>query len=96
MIIPHPMILVSFVAMWATTFWSLQMLKAKDYHLQLDIICNKDWLLLTGQHLAIGISFVIGIVSLIAVLEPPWLVVNEKDNRNKKTIRDKIECWTIK
>jgi hypothetical protein len=67
------MILVSFVAIWATTFWSLQILKAKDYHLQLDNICNKHWLLLTGQHLAIGISSVIGIVSLIAVLELPFL-----------------------
>jgi oligosaccharide translocation protein RFT1 len=71
-IMPHPVILVSFVATWASTFWSLQMLKAKDYHLQLDIH-NKDWLLLTGQHLALGISFVIGIVSLIVVLERPFL-----------------------
>lgn len=71
-VFPHVMILSSFVAIFVCTRWSLHSLIAKDYHLRLDVR-DKAWLLLSGQHVGIGISCVVWIASLVALLERPFL-----------------------
>jgi oligosaccharide translocation protein RFT1 len=71
-VVPRPIILISFIATWVSTHWSLQVLKEQDYHLRLDMR-NKEWLVLTCQHVAIGVSCLIGVVFLIVVLERPFL-----------------------
>jgi oligosaccharide translocation protein RFT1 len=69
---PHPAVLVGFGAAWVATGWSLHTMSQHGYQLQLDLR-NKDWILLTGQHIAVGISCVIGIASLAIPLERPFL-----------------------
>jgi oligosaccharide translocation protein RFT1 len=71
-IIPHPAVLTGFVAAWVATGWSLRTLSEHGHQLLLDIR-NRDWLLLTGQHLAVGVSCALGTASLAIALERPFL-----------------------
>lgn len=65
---PHRLVLVAFSAAWFATRLSLQRLVVKGFHLQLNIR-NSDWLLQTGQHVSVGVVFLIGIVVLVIVFE---------------------------
>lgn len=71
-VFPHVVILSSFVATFVCTRWSLHSLIAKDYHLRL-AMHDRDWLYLSGRHIAIGVTCVVGIASLVALLEKPFL-----------------------
>ncbi|KAL3907756.1 MAG: hypothetical protein SGILL_008747, partial [Bacillariaceae sp.] len=87
-IFPHPAILVCFAATWFATSISLASLTQKDYHIRLGIR-DKDWLLLTGKHVAVGVSCILGIATLVAFLERGFLRslkgMVRKDTNKKKT-----------
>lgn len=68
LICPHPIVIVSFIGSWGVTRWSLSKLQDSGFHTVL-LIRSKDWLLLTGQHVAAGMVCVVMIFSLIAALE---------------------------
>jgi oligosaccharide translocation protein RFT1 len=69
---PHPVVLGCFVLAWVATRWSLRRLQDEGFHQVLDIR-NKEWLLFTGQHLAVGVSCVLGIVSVAIALEAAFI-----------------------
>ena len=69
---PHPVVLATFVFAWLATRWSLSRLQVAGLHQVLDIK-SKEWLLFTGQHLAIGISCVVGTASVAASLEVAFI-----------------------
>jgi oligosaccharide translocation protein RFT1 len=71
-VFPHPMVLLGFAATYLASRFSLNALIQQGFHLKLGIH-DKDWLLLTGQHVAVGVSCVIGIATLVAFLERPFL-----------------------
>ncbi|KAG7360424.1 Rft domain containing protein [Nitzschia inconspicua] len=71
-VFPPILVLTSFAATYVATRFSLESLMEKSYHLKLQIR-DKDWLLLTGRHVAIGVSCVIGIMSIMAFSEKPFL-----------------------
>ena len=66
--IPHPVILMCFLGTYIVTRWS----KGLSDDLTFDIR-NKDWLVLTGRHLATGLSCAIGIVTATYTLEKDFL-----------------------
>lgn len=70
--IPNPIILIGFVIAWLSTRWTLQRLQDHNLHMTLDYR-NQEWLYLTGQHLAMGVSCVVGIASLAISLEVTFL-----------------------
>jgi oligosaccharide translocation protein RFT1 len=65
---PHPVVLGCFGLAFAATRWTLGRLQEENFHQALDFR-NKEWLLLTSQHLAAGVSSVIGIASIAIALE---------------------------
>lgn len=67
-IMPHPIVTASFLLAFTSTKWSLTRLVKQEFHLRLDIR-NKEWLLLTSQHIAVGISCLIGIVCMTATFD---------------------------
>jgi len=69
---PHPCCLTGFCVAWLFTRLSLQILIQRDFHLQLDIH-NNDWLLLTIQHVTIGVVCVISIAFLTITFEKSFL-----------------------
>jgi oligosaccharide translocation protein RFT1 len=89
-VFPHVVILSSFATTWLATRFSLDSLKHKGYHMELDTR-KTDWLLLTGTHVAVGVSCVVGIATLVTYLEQPFLqslkglvVQKTLKNRSKK------------
>jgi oligosaccharide translocation protein RFT1 len=91
-IFPHPVILVCFAATWFATSTSLDSLAQKEYHLRLDIR-DKDWLILTGKHIGVGVSCLIGIATLVAFLERGFLwslkaMVRKDDSKGKASKQD--------
>ena len=76
-ICPHPVVLGWFASAWLATRWSLQNLILEGFHLQLNLR-NTDWLLQTGQHVAIGLVFVVGI-AVLAVLFDRSFIQSLKD-----------------
>jgi hypothetical protein len=71
-ICPHPVVMISFAISWTITRWSLSKLQERGFHTTLQIR-DKDWLLLTGQHLAAGVLCVVVIFSLAATLERQFI-----------------------
>jgi oligosaccharide translocation protein RFT1 len=71
-LVPSPIILLGFALAWASTRWTLQRLQDENLHQVLDYR-NKEWLYLTGQHLAMGITCVVGIASAAMSLESTFL-----------------------
>ena len=71
-IVPHPALLLGFAASWVGTRWTLQQLQSQNLHMSMDYR-DKEWLYLTGQHLAMGVSCVVGIASLGVSLEVGFL-----------------------
>lgn len=69
---PHPLVLGGFGLAWVATRWSLNRLREEGFHQKLDI-GNKEWLLLTGQHVAVGVSCVVGIASVAMSLEASFI-----------------------
>jgi len=84
---PHPLVLIAFSVAWLATRWSLQNLIVKGFHLQLNIR-NSDWLIQTGQHIAIGIASLIGIVVLVGLLERPFIQSLSDMVRHRGSRRD--------
>lgn len=64
-IFPHPLVLAGFAFAWLATRSSLSSIVQQGFHLQLNLR-NTDWLIQTGQHIAIGVLSIIGI-GLLAV-----------------------------
>ena len=71
-IVPHPVVLGSFAFSYIATRWSFQQIANEKLHQTLDIR-NPQWQYLNGQHIAIGISSVIGILTMIYIFEGPFL-----------------------
>jgi oligosaccharide translocation protein RFT1 len=71
-ICPHPVVLVGFASAWMATRWSLQSIILQGFHLRLDLR-NTDWLQQTGQHVAVGMVFAVGIAVLAAVFDGSFL-----------------------
>lgn len=71
-VLPKPAIILGFSISYVATRWSLSQLQGKDLHQILDYR-NREWLVLTGQHLAVGISCVVGILSLVLTSERQFL-----------------------
>jgi oligosaccharide translocation protein RFT1 len=69
---PHPVVLASFGMAFVATNWSFHQVAAQGLHQVLDIH-NKEWLYLTGQHLCVGISSVIGVATMVVSVERPFL-----------------------
>eukprot|EP00536_Pseudo-nitzschia_multiseries_P002577 jgi/Psemu1/322611/estExt_fgenesh1_pg.C_340064 len=84
---PHPVVLIAFFVAWLATRWSLQNLVVRGFHLQLNIR-NSDWLMQTGQHIAIGVAALIGIVFLVGLLERPFIRSLSDMVRNRGSQRD--------
>ncbi len=72
LMLPHPAVFLAFAVAWLSTRWTLQRLQDQDLHMTLDYR-NKEWVYLTGQHLAMGVSCVIGIASIALSLEVAFL-----------------------
>jgi oligosaccharide translocation protein RFT1 len=86
-ICPHPLVLFCFAFAWLTTRWSLQNLILRSFHLQLDLR-NTDWLLQTGQHVAIGFVFVVGIAVLAVLFDRSFIQSLEDMVRHRGRQRD--------
>jgi oligosaccharide translocation protein RFT1 len=69
---PHPVVLGCFVLAWVSTRWTLSRLQETDLHTRLDFQ-DKEWLFLTGQHLAAGVSCVVGIASVAIAMEVAFI-----------------------
>jgi hypothetical protein len=69
---PHPVVLGCFVLAWVSTRWTLSRLQKTDLHNRLDFQ-DKEWLFLTGQHLAAGVSCVVGIASVAIAMEVAFI-----------------------
>eukprot|EP00529_Nitzschia_sp_RCC80_P030392 CAMPEP_0113470536 /NCGR_PEP_ID=MMETSP0014_2-20120614/16495_1 /TAXON_ID=2857 /ORGANISM="Nitzschia sp." /LENGTH=302 /DNA_ID=CAMNT_0000363107 /DNA_START=258 /DNA_END=1163 /DNA_ORIENTATION=+ /assembly_acc=CAM_ASM_000159 len=67
-ILPHPVVLLAFLLAFISTKLSLTRLVEQEYHLRLDIR-SKDWLLLTSQHVTVGVSCLIGIMTMAAMAD---------------------------
>lgn len=65
---PHPLVALSFAIAWSLTKWTLQRLKQKGFDKSLQLT-NKEWLLLTGQHVALGVLCMLLILRLAILLE---------------------------
>lgn len=81
--LPHPSILVSFGISLLLGRWSLGRLRENDFHQSLNWK-DKDWLFQTGGHLAVGISCVVGIVSLVVAQERQFLTYLRSMVRSKQ------------
>jgi oligosaccharide translocation protein RFT1 len=91
-ITPHPIVLMGFLFAFGATKWSLQPLVAQRYHLRLDIR-NKEWLRLTSQHIAVGISCLVGIISMAAMFDRSFVrslrgMINQRNSSSKRTHQD--------
>jgi oligosaccharide translocation protein RFT1 len=62
--LPHPIVLGCFVVAYFVTQWSRGLTEGVTFDIR-----SKEWLLLTGQHVASGVSCVVGITSVAYVLE---------------------------
>jgi oligosaccharide translocation protein RFT1 len=71
-LLPHPISLLFFMGALFSTRWTLGRLQELNLHQVLDYR-NKEWLYLTGQHLAMGITLVIGNVTLAIALEQDFI-----------------------
>jgi len=71
-VLPHPIILAGFTLAYLSTRWSLQRLQDRDLHQVLDYR-NKEWFTLTGQHLAMGVTSVVGIATAAVSLDVSFL-----------------------
>ena len=69
---PHPVVLIGFASAWLVTRWSLQNIVLQGFHLQFNLR-STDWLLQTGQHVGIGIVFIIGIVGLAVFFDRSFI-----------------------
>ena len=71
--IPHPVVLGCFAGAWACTKWSWTRV-VQHHHLGGDFyqeydVRKKEWLLLSIQHVAVGISCILGIASVLYAVE---------------------------
>eukprot|EP00980_Cylindrotheca_fusiformis_P011919 scaffold2830_cov131-Cylindrotheca_fusiformis.AAC.40 len=71
-ICPHPLVLGSFAFSWAVTRWTLGILQDRGFHTVLEFR-SKEWLFLTGQHVASGVSCVVLVFGLVTALEKPFI-----------------------
>lgn len=71
-LLPHPMILVLFAGAFMSTGWTLGRLQEHSLHQVLDYRSNV-WLYLTGQHLATGITVLVGIVTATIAVEGDFI-----------------------
>jgi oligosaccharide translocation protein RFT1 len=62
--IPHPIVLGCFLGAYFVTRWSRGLTEGVAFDIH-----SKEWLLLTGQHVASGVSCVVGIASVAYALE---------------------------
>lgn len=67
-IIPHPLVLAGFLFANFATRYSLNRLKEENLHQGINYQSN-EWLLLTSQHLAVGVSCALGIAALAITVE---------------------------
>jgi len=67
-ILPHPLVLFGFASSWLITRRSLRNIVLQGFHLQLNFR-STDWLLQTGQHVAVGVMMIIGIALLAATCD---------------------------
>jgi oligosaccharide translocation protein RFT1 len=70
--IPHPVLLGCFLGAWALTRWSWKRVQQQSYsdnfYDEYDIR-QKEWLLLSTQHVGVGLSCVLGIGSVLYAVE---------------------------
>jgi len=71
-LLPHPMVLVFFAGTWVSTRWTLSRLEERKLNQVLDF-GNKEWLYHTGQHLSMGITLVIGIITVAISVERDFI-----------------------
>lgn len=71
-LLPHPVIMIGFGLAWLSTRWTLQKLQDQNLHNVFDYR-NKEWLYLTGQHIAMGVTCVMGIATAAFSLEIAFL-----------------------
>ena len=83
-ILPHPVVLSAFLLAVISTKLSLTRLVEQEYHLRLDIR-NKDWLLLTSQHVTVGVACIIGIMTMAAMFDRKFVRSLKGMIRKKKS-----------
>lgn len=91
-IFPHPAVLAGFAFAWVATRSSLSSLILQGFHLQLNIR-NTDWLVQTGQHVAIGVLCVIGIIILAIFFDRVFIrslgdMVRQRGSRKSRIKQD--------
>jgi len=87
---PHPVVLVGFAAAWVATRLSLQNIIVHGFHLRLDIR-NMDWLIQTGQHVAIGLICAFGIAAIAVFFDRSFIQsLNDmiRDRGNQQSLKN--------
>lgn len=69
---PHPAVLFSFGFSWALSRHTLLKIKERNFHLSLQVR-NKDWLMLIGQHLVVGVFCVVMIIGLATTFDRQFI-----------------------
>ena len=67
-LLPHPLVLLFFTGALMSTRWTLGRLQEHGLNQVLDY-GNKEWVYLTGQHLAMGTTLVVGIITVAVSVE---------------------------
>lgn len=70
--LPHPTVVLCFLISFGATRWSFGRLRDNSLHQVLDY-GNRDWINFTGQHLATGLTSVVGIATMVIYMEQPFL-----------------------
>lgn len=76
-ILPHAGVLMGFVGAFLATQWSRGVFLEQESLLAEESLArsavrNPEWLRIAGQHVAVGIASLIGVASLVVVLERPY------------------------
>ena len=82
-LLPHPIVLLSFLLTYWVTNISLQTFLERESNSDMRLL--SEWLVLAGKHVAVGVTCFVGIASLVATLERPYF----RSLRN--LFREKVE-----